>query len=80
MTLSDAVSKRIREILNEKNMTQYRLEQNAGISHSTMNCFLNARYKSCNLTTVVLIIRALGMTIAEFFDDPIFESDDLKID
>ena len=80
MTLAYAVSKRIRKILAEKKMTQYRLEQNAGISHSTMNCFLNARYKACNLTTVVLIIRALGMTIAEFFDDPIFESDDLMVE
>ncbi len=80
MTLANAVSKRIRTILSEKNMTQYRLEQNAGISHSTMNCFLNARYKSCNLTTVVLIIRALGMTIAEFFDDPIFEIENLIVE
>lgn len=80
MTLADAVPKRIRNILTEKKMTQYRLEQNAGISHSTMNCFLNARYKGCNLTTVVLIIRALGMTIAEFFDDPIFECEDLIVE
>jgi len=80
MTLANAVSKRIRNILNEKKMTQYRLEQNAGISHSTMSCFLNGRYKSCNLTTVVLIIRALGMTVAEFFDDPIFESEDIVLE
>lgn len=80
MTLADAVSKRIREILTEKKMTQYRLEQTSGISHGTMNCFLNARYKGCNLTTVVLIIRALGMTVAEFFDDPIFESEELIVE
>ncbi len=80
MTLANAVSKRIRKILNDKKMTQYRLEQNAGISHSTMNSFLNARYKACNLTTVVLIVRALGMTIAEFFDDPIFENEDLIVE
>ena len=80
MTLSNAVSKRIRNILNDKKMTQYRLEQNAGISHSTMNSFLNARYKGCNLTTVVLIVRALGMTISEFFNDPIFESEDLIVE
>ncbi len=80
MTISEAVSKRIRKILIDKKMTQYRLEQNTGISHGTMNCFLNARYKGCNLTTVVLIVRALGMTIAEFFDDPIFESEDLIVE
>ena len=69
-----------KQILKEKDMTQYRLEQNSGISHGTMNSFLNGRNKSCNLTTIVLIIRAFGMSISEFFDDPIFESEDLEIE
>ena len=80
MTLSEAVAIRVRAIIKERNMTQYRLEQNSGVNHSTMKAFLNARYKGCNLTTVVLIIRALGMTVAEFFDDPIFESEDLEVE
>ncbi len=80
MTLNQAVSKKVREILKERKMTQYRLEQNAGISHSTMKSFLNGKYKSCNLTTIVLIIRAFNMTVGEFFSDPIFESDDLIVE
>ncbi len=74
MTLSQAVSIRIRKILQDRKMTQYRLEQNSGISHGTMNSFLNGRNKSCNLTAVVLVTRALGVTTSEFFNDPIFES------
>lgn len=61
-------------------MTQCRLKQNAGISHSTMTSFLNGKYESCNLTTVVLIICAFGMTVGEFFTDPIFESEDLIVE
>lgn len=80
MRLNQAVAIRIRAILKERNMTQYRLEQNSGVNHATMNCLLNTRYKGCNLTTVVLIIRAFGMTVAEFFDDPIFESEDLELE
>lgn len=80
MTLSEAVAIRVRAILKERNMTQYRLEQNSGVNHSTMKAFLNNKYKSCNLTTVVLVIRALGMTVAEFFDDAIFESEDLIVE
>ena len=80
MTLNEAVSIRIRSILEERKMTQYRLEQNAGISHSTLKTLLNNKYKSCNLTTVVLIIRAFGMTIGEFFSNPIFESEDLIVE
>lgn len=80
MTLSEAVAIRVRGLLKERNMTQYRLEQNAGISHSTMKTFLNGKYKSCNLTTIVLIIRSFGMTVGEFFTDPIFESEELEVD
>ncbi len=80
MTLNQAVGIRIREILKDRHITQYRLEQNAGISHATMNSFLNGKYKACNLKTVVLMIRALNMTVGEFFTHPIFESEDLEID
>ncbi len=80
MTLSQVVSIRVRSILKEKQMTQYRLEQSSLVPHATMNSFLNGKNKSCNLTTVVLIIRAFGMTVAEFFDDPIFESEDLIVE
>ena len=80
MTVNDAVAKRVIELLAEKKMTQYRLEQNSGVNHSTMKAFLNNKYKSCNLTTVVLIIRSFGMTVGEFFSDPIFESEDLELE
>lgn len=80
MTLSEAVAVRVRNLLKERKMTQYRLEQNSGVSHSTMKTFLNGKYKSCNLTTVVLIIRSFGMTVGEFFNDPIFESKDLEVE
>ena len=80
MTLSEAVAVRVRNLLKERKMTQYRLEQNSGVSHSTMKTFLNGKYKSCNLTTVVLIIRSFGITVSEFFNDPIFESEDLEVE
>lgn len=80
MTLNEAVTIRIKGILKERNMTQYRLEMNAGISHQTLVCIFNGKYKNCNLKTIVAIIRALGMTVSEFFNHPVFESEDLVID
>lgn len=80
MKLNEAVAQRIRNILKERKMTQYRLEQMSGITHNTMLSLMNGRYNSCNLRTVVLIIHAFGMTIAEFFDDPIFESEELVVE
>lgn len=80
MTLMEAVAYRIKQILYHKKMTQYRLEQNSGVSHNTMSTLLQCRNKACNLTSVVLIIRGLGMTVSEFFDDPIFENEDLILE
>lgn len=80
MKVSKAISMRIREILKEKNITQYRLEISSGISHATMMDIMNARRESCNVKTLIIIIRTLGITVSEFFDDPIFESDELNLD
>ncbi len=79
MKLSTAVAMRISNILREKNMSQYRLEKNIAMSHSTMKTLMSERNKSVNLKTVMQIINGLDMTTAEFFDDPLFESDELEI-
>ncbi|MDE7295747.1 MAG: helix-turn-helix transcriptional regulator [Clostridia bacterium] len=80
MTLNQAFAIRVRELLKEKNMTQYRLTQKTGIYHSTMNAILNNRTKASNFKSIALIIRELGITITDFFDSPVFDFDNLDID
>lgn len=79
MKLSTAVAMRISNILREKNMSQYRLEKNIAMPHNTMKTLMGERNKSVNLRTVMQIIKGLDMTPAEFFDDPLFLSDELDI-
>lgn len=79
MKLSTAVAMRIGNILREKNMSQYRLEKNIAMPHNTMKTLMGERNKSVNLRTVMQIIKGLDMTPAEFFDDPLFVSDELDI-
>ncbi len=79
MKLSTAVAMRISNILREKNMSQYRLEKNIAMPHNTMKTLMSERNKSVNLRTVMQIIRGLDMTPAEFFNDPLFESEDLEL-
>ena len=73
MTTSECVSLRIREVLNKKQMTIYKLEQISCISHSTMKALLNNVNNSCNLKTLFLIIQSLEMTVLDFFNSPLFE-------
>lgn len=80
MKISEVIALRIRQILKQRKMTQYKLEQLSGISHNTMINLLNARYNAANMRTVFIIIYSLGMTIKDFFDDPLFDFDDMNID
>ena len=61
-------------------MTQYKLAQETGLYHSTMTDILNCKYQTPNFKNMALIIRALGMTMAEFFDSKYFDFNDLDID
>lgn len=80
MTVNDAVATRISKLLREKGMTQYRLEQNTGMQHGSMQCIMNGRNKTVTLSTVILLARGFGMSLTEFLDDEIFRSEDLEIE
>ena len=74
MTVNDAVAKRISKLLIERNISQYRLEQNSGIQHGSMQCIMNGRNKTVTLSTVILIAKGFNMTLIEFLDDEIFQN------
>ena len=80
MTVNNAVAKRIAKLLHEKNMSQYRLEQESGIQHGSMQCIMNGRNKTVTLSTVIMLARGFHMPLAEFLDDEIFRSEDLELE
>ncbi len=80
MTFNQAFAVRVREILKEKKMTQYRLEQQTGIYHSSMTNILNNTVKASNVRSIALIIRELGMTMTEFFDSSVFDFENLELE
>lgn len=79
MTLNQAFAIRVREVLKEKKMTQYRLEQETGIYHSTMTSILGNKTKASNFKNIALIIRELGLSMTDFFDSPVFDFENLDI-
>ena len=80
LTVNDAVARRISKLLREKDISQYRLEQESGIQHGSMQCIMNGRNKTVTLTTVIMIARGFNMSLTEFLDDDIFRSEDLEIE
>ena len=79
MKLNKAFALRVREILKQKKMTQYKLAQDTGLYHSTMTDILNCKYQTPNFKNMALIIRALGITMSEFFDSDLFNFENLEI-
>lgn len=80
LTINDAVANRIAKLLESKNMTQYRLEQESGIIHGAMDRILTSQNKTITLTTLYKLAHGFNMTIYEFLDDDNFRSTDLEID
>ena len=80
MTVNDAVAKRISKLLQQKDMSQYRLEQESGIQHGSMQCIMNGRNKTVTLSTVMMLAKGFQMSLVEFLDDEIFYSEDLEIE
>jgi len=72
MTLNDAFSKRIMELLYKNNMSKYRLEKESGITHSTLRNICNSNNKDVTLSTVAKVANTLNMTLAEFFSHEVF--------
>ena len=80
MTLNEAFAARAKEIMSEKKITQYKIAQETGIYPSTMNYILHGKTKASNFKTMALIVRSLGVSIAEFFNSPVFDFENLDIE
>ena len=80
MTVNDAVAKRVSLLLQERLMTQYRLEQESGIQHGSMQCIMNGRNKTVTLSTVMMLARGFHMSLTDFLDHPLFRSEDLELE
>ena len=72
MKLIEAVSKRTIFLLNSNNYSQYRLCKEGGIPTSSLSHIVNAHKNDIKLKTVFEIADTFGLTLKEFFDDPIF--------
>ena len=58
--------KRIRELMEERRWTDYRLAKEANLSHSTVTNMFN-RNNAPTLPTLEAVCRAFGITLAQFF-------------
>ena len=78
-SVNRAVALRIKELLKQKGITQYRLAMNSGVTHSTLKNIVHETVKDNLLSTVILIAGGFDMTVSEFLDSPLFLEENLNI-
>lgn len=77
MKLNEAVSRRLSELLEEKNMTQYQLYVKSGVPKSTIGNIIHCTYDSVKLRVIHELCQGLGIGITDFFNSPLFLEDSL---
>ena len=80
MSISQAVAKRIAELLKEKNISQYKLEHNACLSHETIKSIMKGKAKGVNLKTIIATADGFNMSVSQFLDRELFEYNNLIMD
>ncbi len=77
MQLNQAISTRLKQLLEEHEMTQYQLFSRSGVPKSTINNIINCAYDSVKLRIIHEICQGFQISIAEFFHSPLFDEDNL---
>lgn len=74
MKLSDAIRKRIKFYLKEKNMNVWKLCKMSGIPCSTISTFMSGKTELLKIDTLLHICEGFNITLGEFFTDSIFDN------
>lgn len=78
MQLNEAVSKRLIELLDEYDMTQYQLYKKSGVPKSTINNLVSCTYPSMKLQIIHELCQGFEIDLSEFFSSPLFSESNLE--
>ena len=77
MNLQRAVATRINNLLIKHGITRYRLCHNIAMSEQTVKNIIDETTKDIKLSTIADIADGFGMSIVEFFSDPLFDPENI---
>ena len=72
MKSNKAIALRIKALLKEMRMTQYRLAVRSGIPHATLNNIMQETIEDSLLSTIIKLSNGFDMEPWEFLMDPLF--------
>jgi hypothetical protein len=74
MTLNQAVGIRLKKLLEEKEWNNYTVQREGGVPRVTVGRIVGSKIKTVKLDTLYQITQTMGISLKEFFDDPIFDN------
>lgn len=72
MILSEAIKARVEELLEENNLTAYKLSYLAGISNSIISDLRRGKVKEPTISSIIHMCEGLDIQLKDFFDSPLF--------
>ena len=73
MNAKEAVARRIQNLCAEREITVNALANRCGIAPTTIYSMLNAKSQNPGIVSIQKICDGLGITVREFFNDPLFD-------
>ena len=77
MKLKVAVSKRIKDLMKERELNQYQLSKLSCIPQSTLSTILHGDAKTTTFLNIYYICRGLGIELEEFCASEYFASENI---
>ena len=78
LKLNEAVSRRVLELLRERNMTQYQLFKRTGVPRATISGVVHCVHPSVKLRIIHELCQGFEIGIVDFFASPLFDEDNLE--
>lgn len=79
MNLNRAFALKLSKLLSEKKMSKYRLEKETGLTHSAIRYIFNEVNVDVKFSTIVKVCNALKISLTDFFNDELFDLENLEV-
>ena len=77
VTIAEALSARLTELMEERNITAYRLSMLTGVNQTTIGDIRHKRNTAVNVRILFELCQGLGIEMADFFDSPLFLTENI---
>ena len=78
MKLEAAISQRIYDLCRQFDVTPHKLATMAGLPNGTLPSIFYGKSKNPGTRTLLNVCQALNISLFDFFNDPLFKTDDLE--